>query len=172
MRTFEAVAMEMGMKWGRTIEVSGPMDYPMFYSLAMMYNPDVIFESGTNTGLSSVMWALSFQHRSKKGRVFTWDIQALPHRVNSFDHEIVYFIKPFEEGVGDIIKAYEYQKKLIFVDGDHSTEGAMKDFMAVESYLLEGDVLIFHDVRKKNTVTKAVDRIVSDYKYNIKRDYT
>ncbi|MBN1518071.1 class I SAM-dependent methyltransferase [Candidatus Sumerlaeota bacterium] len=37
------------------------------------------------------------------------------------------------------------EMQMAFIDGDHSSEGCLKDWLAVDEYLVEGGLVLFHD---------------------------
>lgn len=47
--------------------------------------------------------------------------------------------------LGEILESIHHMEKLIFIDANHTYEGCLADFKAVDNHLMKGDIVVFHD---------------------------
>ena len=47
--------------------------------------------------------------------------------------------------LGEILPDIESRRKLIFIDANHTYEGCLADFRAVDGHVIPGDAVVFHD---------------------------
>jgi predicted O-methyltransferase YrrM len=76
-------------------------------------------------------------------------------------------VRGFSTEVVDNVSNHTKELDVLFIDGDHSYEGAKGDWEAYKHFLKEGSVVIFHDIGWAEGVKKVVHEdvlpIVSDY---------
>ncbi len=122
-------------------------DYAFLYGITQLISPKIIVEIGTNFGVSSIAMALAMiESDAPTGHIYTFDL---------VDHsEIV--IKQFEKmGVQNVITYFPGKTSnnikdlklnhidMCFIDGDHTYEGALKDYNNLKHLC---DYMVFHDI--------------------------
>jgi predicted O-methyltransferase YrrM len=135
----------LGKQRGIGLHASPEWDYPIFHAICRLYQPMNVLESGTNLGLSSVVWAFSMP-----GEVRTWDVKAFDIRAEDYTpykKRIIRHVGKFDEATDTQLTVEG--KKLVFIDGDHSAVGSRKDFDRIRPKLVKDDIILFHDTRKK-----------------------
>lgn len=122
-------------------------DYAFLYGITQLISPNIIIEIGTNFGVSSIAMALAMKESDyPTGHIYTFDIADYSDKV----------LPQFEKaGVADIITYFPKQtsediKKLglkhvdmCFIDGDHTYDGALKDYKILKPLC---DYMVFHDI--------------------------
>ena len=137
-----------------------PHEAILLFGLIMLEQPDVVFESGTAVGWSSSWMALASQ-----APVFTFDPVVRVAVFRSHVRVAKRYCEPFESGVVKLLNTSDWKgkKKLFMIDGDHTKEGAIADFTAIEPYVERGDLIVYHDTSFEFGVRKAVKHIVRKY---------
>lgn len=130
------------------------------------------FEIGTGFGFSSWWLAQGLEGREgswlgsiddysegKKGRD-RFDFACLGAKLLDMEDRMRYFI-----GVSpvDVVKAVGSRTlDLAFIDGGHHGEQPVLDYLALEPFLADNSLLIFHDVNPRYSVGEAVRRALHD----------
>lgn len=144
--------------WNKPGPHEKTMGFPMLpeeamtlMSLAILEQPDIIFESGTAVGWSSAWMALSGTS------VHTFDPIV---RERLFSHPLVTsYVAPFETTAASYLLAYKGMKKMILIDGLHTVGGCQRDFDSIKDLLEPGDFVIFHDTISERPVAKVFHRV-------------
>lgn len=132
---------------------SGEAEYPILFALAAKHKPDIVIETGTCAGVSALTFALAGDLTGFPIQVVTYDPKHVPkiYEQSPLKDQITYHQKEF---VGE--KIDPKFKKMFFIDGDHSTEGCLKDLNeAMKTIIREGDVIVIHDAQR-NEVIEAI----------------
>lgn len=126
---------------------SGEAEYPILFSLACKHKPDLVIETGTCAGVSALTFVLAGSLTGFPIMVETYDPKNVPKvytQAIDLEDQITYTQGEF---VGK--KMDNRIKKMFFIDGDHSTEGCLKDLReATKTVLREGDVIVIHDAQR------------------------
>jgi predicted O-methyltransferase YrrM len=150
-----------GKQKGIGLRASPEWDYPILYTIARMYLPKVIIESGTNIGLSAVAWAFG-----SGAHVHTWDVEDFDVKAETYTNignMIHRHLGGFESAPSSLLSSHVH-KKLVFIDGDHTEKGVLQDYNKIKPYLYCDDILVFHDTRKKG-VKRALEEIRPNLNY-------
>jgi MMP 1-O-methyltransferase len=123
-------------------------DAMKLYELAF-FAAGAILEIGTYCGKSAITMATAILDAGRRGPVVTVDTDPgavmLAHRyaqAHGVQHEVVFVC----QSVGRFLAATPaFCPSLVFVDGDHSTEGVRGDLDALAPCLLPGALVLFHD---------------------------
>jgi cephalosporin hydroxylase len=151
--------------------------YHILWDIRNMIDKDEInyFEIGTHSGGSS---CLMLKH-PKKTNVFAMDLEtstrhdALKENVKRYkrsDNTFEYFMgnsrdKETAKKVRDNIKSVD----MFFIDGDHTMQGVIDDFINYKDLVNEGGYIIFddyHDYQWSPEVKHGVDLIVNEYLFD------
>jgi predicted O-methyltransferase YrrM len=126
---------------------SGEAEYPILFALACKHKPDLVIETGTCAGVSALTFVLAGSLTGFPIMVETYDPKNVPKvyaQAIDLEDQITYTQGEF---VGK--KIDNRIKKMFFIDGDHSTEGCLKDLReATKTVLREGDVIVIHDAQR------------------------
>jgi predicted O-methyltransferase YrrM len=128
-------------------------------------------EIGSYLGASSC--AIAAGINSTKGRVLcidTWENDAMSEGAmdtfNVFKSNTMRFsksivpVRGWSHMVKDYVCGLTHSLDLLFIDGDHSYEGAKQDWDTYKGLLLEGSIVIFHDVGWATGVQRVIDEEV------------
>ena len=115
----------------------------LLLKLCLIQQPEVIFESGTANGFST-MWL------SVVGvPVYTFDPV---DRTKLWDNLGIINITYVKDKFSSVVFTYSELsscRKAFFIDGDHSSSGVQSDCAAVKQYAKVDDIVIFHDLNEK-----------------------
>jgi len=116
-------------------------------ALLQPLKPKLILEVGACTG--GMAWALS-KLLPKDGKIVTIDIQQHPllDNVLNSDNKIK-FIQGYSQDpttVNQVKEEFDNNIDILFIDGDHSYTGTMKDFELYYPLVRENGVICFHDL--------------------------
>jgi len=119
------------------------------------------FESGTGNGYSTC-WAMA--GLADTARIVTYDIKNRPKIWEKLElrpnHTLVAHIEPFKSVVRNLPPE---SSAVYLIDGDHKYESVMEDWNAIEPFLQEEDIVLFHDINNIKDVRRAWDSL-SGYK--------
>jgi hypothetical protein len=120
------------------------------FKLIRLYQPAVVFESGTANGYSTTWMAAA----NPSVIIHTYDPVDRPKvwRYTDCANQIVYHNSSFEEARDLIVKREG--------KADHSTGGIRRDWGVLSGALRRGDVIVFHDMNEP-PVIRHVDRLTS-----------
>ncbi len=134
----------------------------MLYHLVTFYQPQIIAELGTSTGISTAYLASA----NANTKVFTVEGNSSLARIarNTF-HELnirnaEQITGAFDNGLPYIMQCFK-GKVLVFMDGDHQYKSIMNYFQQIRSYSGEC-LIIFDDIRWSEDMLKAWKKIISD----------
>lgn len=134
------------MDWIKELEVKDGCTYPDYiflYALVGLLRPKRIAEVGTNVGGSSTVMAKAIQYFAFPGQIWTVDpneeyIQRAEHLwIQNRVRELIHSIKGT---VTALVPSSPFD--LVFIDGDHSYEGVMKDVSMLRP---RSRLLLLHD---------------------------
>lgn len=136
----------------------------LLHSFVRATKPNVVVETGTHKGFSSLMIAAALKQNGS-GRLYTIDLE--DHGVNA---ELAKFgfgsIATFIKGDGKIVIKELVSKvgaiDFLFLDADHSTESVLSEFEAGRAALRPGSYIAFHDSLTDVREAAAVARIVQE----------
>lgn len=118
----------------------------LLLDLAKEHQPAIIFESGTANGISSAWLSLSgvpVVTFDPCNRNKVWDKVGI--------NDITY-VKDRFSSVDTRYSKWAGEKKMFFIDGDHSSSGVQEDCEALKRFARSGDVVVFHDLNEKPVV--------------------
>lgn len=137
-------------------------DLLVLLSILNTINPKSILEIGMHQGYSMEVWRKAFNPNVlvgiERGAVtpdsysessFLWNTDS--HTVNR-----------------DTLGKTKYD--FIFIDGDHSLEGVVQDFLMYAPYIRKGGIVVFHDVIYHADGTEEVDILWKELK--VRHPYT
>lgn len=113
-----------------------------------------VVEIGTANGFSASCFALTSCDNvityDPVNRPKVWDLP----RFKEIGENITFINAEFPTELGSF-----YNRRLFFIDGDHSNTGVMKDWLNVLNVMGKEDVVFFHDVLALNSEDKGVNRL-------------
>lgn len=137
----------------------------------MAGDPESYVECGTANGYSAC-WAAAGLLDGKKPCcpcILTFDVVDRPKVYDEPDidlHEdlpfmINSFVEPFDEAMKAGTTANTEAPILYFIDGDHTKDGVLKDWYALEPLLRPIDLVLFHDTATETGVRRAMAEILN-----------
>lgn len=133
-----------------------------YYSIAKMLRPLLIVEIGCFIGFSTQHFAQAVKELGFGSIIsidaFDWEVDAgrgLQNRQEVAEYyrkkadvtDIITFVKGYSDQVYPKIKPEIAHKiDLLYIDGDHSIEGAFKDFNVYYDDVRQGGYIILHDI--------------------------
>lgn len=134
-----------------------PHEVIFLYGLILQERPKVIFESGTAIG-----WSASWMCLASDAPVYTYDPDIKPRLFSPKFKKFEFINAPFSKVVNELPKWCGF-KKLFFIDGDHSSKGALEDFESIEEFLESGDIIVLHDTVGERGVVNLFKKIYRKY---------
>jgi predicted O-methyltransferase YrrM len=116
-------------------------------------NPKYILEIGVHLGRSMQVWDRAFHPTWMYGleRDTCYDYSQIPGKVlkgvDSGNPETVWNVKELLDG---------HQIDFLFIDGDHLQDPVIKDFILYSSFVRDGGIIAFHDIRIDDNPTCEV----------------
>jgi predicted O-methyltransferase YrrM len=128
-------------------------------SKAKIYAVDTFLGSGSDDGQISMQGRMKKELRANSTKeIFLRNIRTL-----GFENKV-------EAIESDSIKAATHFPKMevdmIFIDGDHTYEGCLKDIRTWLPYLKKGGIMAFHDFDDASGITKAVFETIREGCYS------
>jgi len=121
-------------------------------------NPDIVLESGTANGYSSLWLASGLD----QGKLYTFDPIDRPKVWMEFPSlEVttkINFCQAEFRHLDKHVNPTPSARIVAFIDGDHGYVSVMEDWNALHPFLKSGDVVLFHDLRESKVI-KAFDDI-------------
>src|SRR5262249_28067231 len=143
----------------------------LYLLAAKLKRPCVAVEIGSFVGNSACFIALGLGGGDRLYCVDTWnndamDDPALPPRdtFSDFSRNVRDFRQTIVTLRGTsvtVAKSFKEPIDLLFIDGDHSYEGCLKDWQSWSGYLAPDAVVVFHDIGWAEGVIKVVKGHVS-----------
>ncbi|MGH2953106.1 MAG: class I SAM-dependent methyltransferase [Solirubrobacterales bacterium] len=125
-----------------------PEDSQKLYELAW-FSPGDVVEIGTFRGRAAATMAMALETASNPARVISLDIDAtaLEHTASGLAAAGLAHRVTLARGTADTVlsRMPELRPGLVFVDGDHSYRGVMRDLTAIEPLVPNGSIVVLHD---------------------------
>lgn len=131
----------------------------------------VVVEIGSYLGASATCFGAAVVNDSE-ARVFcidTWNNDAMTEgKMDTFSifssntapfRQVIRPVRGFSTEVTSQIKSETDHIDLLFIDGDHSYEGAKADWESYKDFLKPGAVVAFHDIGWATGVQKVVEEV-------------
>ena len=136
----------------------------------------VILEIGSYLGASATCFGAAVV-KDPGAKVFcidTWNNDAMTEgKKDTFSifskntapfRQVIHPVRGFSTDVTDKIKSETNRIDLLFIDGDHSYEGAKADWVAYKEFLAPGSTVVFHDIGWATGVQKVVEEVKPFFK--------
>lgn len=119
----------------------------MIYSMTFCTRPLRYLEIGTFQGGSALLVSAALDALDSPGKMFCVDPEPriLPANWDKISHRATLFTGFSPDILPDAYTAAEGHFDLVFIDGDHSYDGVVRDAEGVLPYVQEGSILLFHD---------------------------
>ncbi|MDY6973491.1 MAG: class I SAM-dependent methyltransferase, partial [Thermodesulfobacteriota bacterium] len=136
------------------------------YQLVRETNPSLVVEIGCYIGFSTLHISKALKENNC-GRLVSFDMDASRARDNIRQAGLSDWVE-FIEGdssvmLGQYLRDLKGEKiDFVFVDGDHTRRGCVRDFNALHGQIEEGGYLLFHDICPRIWEWKG-PRLVLDY---------
>ncbi len=121
----------------------------LLFALALNVHPDVIIETGTFYGYSTLFLAKACEIWGK-GKVYSFDPEDKLIAPEIMDHPYVECIKARSDK-GALQNLLDEVKQVDFALIDSWKRLALYEFLLIEPYIVEGGVVVFHDTQFLNT---------------------
>lgn len=141
-------------------------DYKFLYGFVSMIRPKTIFEIGTNRGGSTIAMAMALRDEGlKKSRIVSVDVNKGCLELAKKQLEQLNLQKYVVLHLGDSSLASRYPGfDVVFIDGDHTYEGCLKDFNNVKD---RSKYILLHDTTLSEGTQKLVRTIEANALYKI-----
>lgn len=140
------------------------------YALVRLLEPKNVIELGSYVGASSICMAQALADNARSGLLHCVELEEA-HVTLTTDHLA-------EASLSEQARLYHGnsqdpavvqslpRSELIFIDGDHTYEGARKDFELYEALLSDEGVMVFHDTIKIMALQRLMMEISQDPHYD------
>ena len=138
---------ETHLKVNLPIMLSGHLQGKVLEFISHMIQPKQVLEIGTYTGYSAICLAAGLK---ENGELHTIDINEELYDMCQSYFEKAGLSKKIIQHIGhaaDIIPRIDCIFDLVFIDGDHSFEGALKDFQNYYPKIKKGGIFAGHDIQ-------------------------
>ncbi|MCZ7621572.1 MULTISPECIES: class I SAM-dependent methyltransferase [Candidatus Kuenenia] len=137
----------------------------VLYNLSKkLENGMVMVEVGSYLGASACFLAWGC---SKKTNIFycidTWENDSMTEGKRDTYNEFIFntkdfkdLIKPLRGNSVDVAKTFQGEINLLFIDGDHSYESCLQDWVSWEPFLDRNAIVVFHDIGWAEGVQRVV----------------
>ena len=137
-------------------------------SLVMNIAPKTVIEVGSFIGASSIWVASAMAEYDRRNKLYCLDLFPPTHGNNDFAPGVIFkdplgFIEKNMKKCGfeDFVEMYRGDSKVLIheiakkigspvdfaiIDGDHTIEGCLADFMAIEKHVVTGGYILLHDM--------------------------
>lgn len=144
------------------------------YELAKLLKPNSIgVEIGSYIGASSLLIANGLSGQSKLYCIDTWENDAMAEgnwdtygvfqkNISQVKNKII----PLKSNSVDAAKDFDKQIDFLFIDGDHSYEGAKADVDSWFGKLKSGGIIIMHDIEWAEGVIRVVEEDIKPHLRN------
>lgn len=149
----------------------------MLFELAQ--GKKTILEIGSYMGASACCFGAALKN-SLDGRIFcidTWQNDAMTEGKKDTSElflkntiafkKVIIPVKGYSTEVAHIVQAKTSVIDVLFIDGDHSYEGAKSDWETYKDFLVEGSLVIFHDYGWAEGVKRVIEedakQVISNY---------
>jgi predicted O-methyltransferase YrrM/PAS domain-containing protein len=141
------------------------------YSLVRLMRPKNVIEIGSYIGTSSICIAQALVDNGDSGMLNCIEAEnnhialAIDHlREASLEHKVIFHYGCSHDP--SIIHALP-SSEIIFVDGDHSYEGAKKDFDIYSKLLTDDGIIVYHDTIKIMALQRLITEIAQNPYYDV-----
>lgn len=123
------------------------------YHLIRETQPDLVFEIGCYLGFSTLHIAKGLKE-NRRGRLVSFDLGTLWASAAVREAGLAEYVQLIQ-GCSDVsakqyvLNSGDEKIDILFIDGDHTRRGCVRDFNTLESYVREGGYVIFHDIYPK-----------------------
>jgi glycosyltransferase involved in cell wall biosynthesis len=137
-------------------------DYIFLYGITRLLRPNLVLEIGTNTGVSSIVFASALRDSNIAGKVVTMDynkdvLETAKVQIKGEDLDV--FVEIYEgeslEVLPRILKKYNYFD-LCFLDGNHYYDIVKEEFEQVKNHCR---YILLHDSQSFEGVNKFVEEL-------------
>lgn len=130
-------------------------------ALVRMTKPEVVVETGTHKGFSTLMIASALKANGR-GRLYTFDL--VDHGVTKECEQfglasVVHFMKGDSAASISSLSPRVKNIDFLWLDADHSAEAVLKELNAALSMLRSGTLVAFHDIITDPREAQAVAEI-------------
>jgi predicted O-methyltransferase YrrM len=134
----------------------------LLYSLVVGLRPQKCIEIGTCRGGSALIIGAALDDVGG-GRLWCVDQQPVidAGHWQQIAHRATLIDKPSPDALGLAAAAAGGKFNFAFIDGDHTTEGVIRDVKGLLRHLTDGAHLLFHDAHNRE-VEAGIDTILSD----------
>jgi predicted O-methyltransferase YrrM/PAS domain-containing protein len=150
---------------------SEPETGEALYTLIRLLRPKNVIEIGAYTGASSISMAQALVDNADEGILHSIEVNsthlalAQKHLLEACLEKHVMFYHG-QSNDPEIIHALP-KSEVIFVDGDHTYEGAKQDFEIYSRLLAEDGVMVYHDTIKIMALQQLMNEIAQNPDYDI-----
>lgn len=151
-----------------TVSTSEPDTGETLYMLARLLKPENVIEVGGHVGAATIVMAQALED-NQQGMLYTVNLEdehcllierhvaeaGLTHRVQVYQSDSVEAVTRHKLPPGEVI----------FIDGDHSYDGAKRDFEAYIPLLAKNGVMIYHDTIKIMALRRLMGEIAGNPAY-------
>jgi len=144
--------------------LQNPLDVWVTQEIISEVKPDVIVETGTYQGGSSLLWAILLTQMKPEGRVITVDIHdkrsplAVEHPVAREHVEFLLGSSVAPEVVARVEEEVRGKKALFILDAAHTEDHVMKELEAFAPMVSPGSYIIVQDTALGGS--RAIDRFL------------
>lgn len=139
----------------------------LLHSLVRAVKPNVIVETGTHKGFSSLMIAEAIR-RNGFGHLYSIDINDYGFQQDikkfGFANQITFIHADSAKALPEVIKKVE-KIDFLWLDAEHATESVLGEFNAAKGALKVGSYVAFHDTISDPREKAAVDIIAKANPY-------
>lgn len=141
------------VSWLGVVSRQNPLDNWVMQEIIAEVKPDVLIETGTGQGGTTLFYATVLEQVSPKGKVITIDIEDLVDQASTFDlfQKRVEFIQGSStspEVIQQIAQKVKGQKVLVTLDSLHTKEHVLKELELYSKWVSVGSYLVVQDTNE------------------------
>jgi len=136
------------------------------YRLVRKIRPALVFEIGCYVGFSTLHMAQALKENGS-GRLVSFDLNTSVASDNIKEARLSDYVEFVQGNSSVMAKQYFLDHSgekidLVFIDGDHTRRGCVRDFNALHDHIRKGGYIIFHDIYPEMCGWQG-PRLVLDY---------